>query len=87
MPEISRFFGIIIAMFAKDHVPPHFHAKYGEFKATFDINTGELLDGYLPRRAIRLVQDWAELHKEELIENWVESQKNNPDIKPIEPLS
>ena len=40
MPEISRFFGIIIAMFAKDHVPPHFHAKYGEFKATFDINTG-----------------------------------------------
>jgi hypothetical protein len=48
MPEISRFFGIIIAMFAKDHVPPHFHAKYGEFKATFDINTGELLDGNLP---------------------------------------
>ncbi len=87
MPEISRFFGIIIAMFAKDHVPPHFHAKYGKFKATFDINTGELLDGNLPRRAIRLVQDWAELHKEELIENWVESQKNNPDIKPIEPLS
>jgi hypothetical protein len=87
MPEISRFFGIIIAMFAKDHVPPHFHAKYGEFKATFDISTGELLDGNLPRRAIRLVQDWAELHKEELIENWVESQKNNPDIKPIEPLS
>lgn len=87
MPEISRFFGIIIAMFAKDHVPPHFHAKYGEFKATIDINTGELLDGNLLRRAIRLVQDWAELHKEELIENWVESQKNNPDIKPIEPLS
>ena len=87
MPEISLFFGIIIAMFAKDHVPPLFHAKYGKFKATFDINTGELLDGNLPRRAIRLVQDWAELHKEELIENWVESQKNNPDIKPIEPLS
>jgi hypothetical protein len=80
VPEISRFFGIIIAMFAKDHVPPHFHAKYGEFKATFDINTGELLDGNLPGRAIRLFQDWAELHKEELLKIGMKAKKIIPTL-------
>jgi hypothetical protein len=87
MPEISRFFGIIISMFAKDHLPPHFHARYGEFKALFNLKTGELIEGNMPRRAIRLIQDWVELHQEELQSNWEECQKNNPDIKPIEPLT
>ena len=87
MPEISRFFGIIIAMYAKDHAPPHFHAKYGNFSAIFEIKTGELLEGNLPRRAVRLVQDWVELHQLELINNWNESLKDNPNIKPIAPLN
>ena len=86
MPEISRFYGIIIAMFAKDHVPPHFHAIYGEHKAIFDIESCEIIEGYLPRRAVRLIQDWAEIHKDELILNWIESLKDNPDLKKIDPL-
>ena len=86
MPELSRFFGIVIAMFAKDHVPPHFHARYGEYNGLFSIDTGELIEGQMPRRAVRLVQDWAELHKAELLENWVQSQSDNPTFNPIPPL-
>ena len=81
MPEISRFYGIIIAMFAKDHLPPHFHARYGDENAYFSIEKGELLEGKMSRRAIRLIQDWSELHRNELMYNWNESQKNNPDFK------
>jgi hypothetical protein len=75
-------------MFAKDHNPPHFHAKYGEFMGIIDIRTGELMEGELPRRALRLVQDWTtELHKEELISNWESAQSDNPEFKRIEPLT
>lgn len=87
MPELSRFYGIIIYMFVKDHNPPHFHAKYGEFMGILDIRTGELIEGELPRRALRLVQDWTELHKEELILNWESAQSDNPEFKRIEPLT
>jgi hypothetical protein len=87
MPELSRFYGIIIYMFAKDHNPPHFHAKYGEFMGIINIRTGELIEGELPRRALRLVQDWTELHKEELIVNWETAQSENPEFKRIEPLT
>lgn len=73
-------------MFAKDHLPPHFHAKYGEFIAVLDIETGDIREGKLPRRAMRLVQDWAELHKAELFKNWEEAQKNTPKFSKIEPL-
>lgn len=73
-------------MFAKDHIPPHFHAKYGEFIGVLDIETGELREGKLPRRALRLVQDWAELHKGELFKNWEEAQKDTPSFFKIEPL-
>ncbi len=86
MPEICRFYGIIIYMFVKDHAPPHFHAKYAEHRALINIDTGELIDGSLPRRALRLVQDWTELHREELNKNWIESQKDNPEIIKIDPL-
>lgn len=85
-PEICRFYGIIIYMFVKDHAPPHFHAKYAEYRALINIDTGELIDGSLPRRALRLVQDWTELHREELNKNWIESQKDNPEIIKIDPL-
>lgn len=73
-------------MFAKDHLPPHFHAKYGEFIGIVDIASGELTEGELPRIALRLVQDWAELHRKELFQNWEESQKNTPAFFKIEPL-
>lgn len=86
MPEISRFFGIIIAMYAKDHIPPHFHAKYGDYLGLFSIESGEMIEGNMPRRAIRLVQDWAELHREELMHNWNQSQLDNPKLKKINPL-
>lgn len=86
MPEISRFFGIVIMVFYKDHLPPHFHAKYGDLWGKFNIETGEMIEGNLTRRAIRLVQDWNELHKQELFDNFNEAQKDNPIIKPIEPL-
>lgn len=86
MPEISRFFGIIISIYMKDHLPPHFHARYGEFWGKIEIATGEIIEGNLPRRALRLIQDWVELHKTELLVNFVEAQKDIPNIKPIEPL-
>lgn len=73
-------------MFAKDHLPPHFHAKYGEFIGVLDIESGEIREGGLPRRALRLVQDWAELHKTELSKNWEEAQKDRPNFFKIEPL-
>lgn len=87
MPEISRFYGIIIYMFAKDHNPPHFHAKYGDQIGVINIKTAEIIEGELPRRALRLVQDWAELHKTELLENWNSAQSDNPEFKKIEPLN
>ena len=86
MPEISRFFGIIISLYLKDHQPPHFHAKYGEYWGKFDIATSEMMQGNLPGRALRLIQDWVELHRDELFANFAEAQKDNPLIKPIEPL-
>ncbi len=73
-------------MYAKDHLPPHFHARYSEFVTLIDIRTGELLEGELARRALRLIQDWAELHRTELLENWNEGQSDNPDFRKIEPL-
>ena len=65
MPIISRFFGIIIRMFFNEHAPPHFHAEYGEYRATVDIRSLTVIDGKLPRRATELVLDWAELHQGE----------------------
>ena len=85
MPEISRFLGIIIAMYYKDHVPPHFHAIYGEYEITVEIESG-VINGRFPRRALRLVLEWLELHKDELLENWhlVEEKKPLKKIAPLE---
>lgn len=77
---------VIIYMFAKDHFPPHFHVKYGGYKAIIGITTGEVVKGDLPRRALRLIEDWIGLHQTELNNNWKESQKENPDFNKIEPL-
>lgn len=69
MPVISRFLGIVIAMFWDDHAPPHFHARYGGYEITVDIHTGAV-SGQFPPRALRHVVEWYGLHKVELIENW-----------------
>jgi hypothetical protein len=85
MPTISAFYGILIQMFFNDHAPPHFHVRYGEFKAIVGIESLALIEGKLPRRALNLVLDWAELHKEELLEDWLLcKQMQSP--KPIAPL-
>jgi hypothetical protein len=86
MPELSRFYGIVIYLFVKDHAPPHCHVKYGEYLGLMNIETGEMLEGNLPRRALRLVQDWIELHKDELVKNWEEAQTDHPNITKIAPL-
>ena len=70
MPEISRFYGIIIRMYFQDHNPPHFHAEYQGMKAEYDIRTLDILAGRLPKRANVLVLEWAYEHKDELVNNW-----------------
>jgi len=86
MPTISAFYGLLIQMFFNDHAPPHFHVKYGEHKAVIDINGLALLEGKLPRRALNLVLDWAELHQRELLEDWrlCEDMQHPKPIAPLE---
>jgi hypothetical protein len=70
MPVIASFYGIIIKMYFNDHLPPHFHAIYGEYNALFDLNTLEMLEGDLPNRARKLTVEWATQYQAELIEIW-----------------
>ncbi|TAG77965.1 MAG: DUF4160 domain-containing protein [Burkholderiales bacterium] len=85
MPTISAFYGILIRMYFDDHAPPHFHAIYGEFEAMIDISELSVQRGSLPRRALELTLDWAELHQSELIEDWqLCAAKQTPKL--IEPL-
>jgi hypothetical protein len=74
MPVIARFYGIIIKMYFNDHLPPHFHAIYGEYNGIFDLNTMEMIEGDLPKRALRLIREWGDEYKSELIKMW-ESEK------------
>jgi len=85
MPEICRFYGIIIAMYYNEHNPPHFHAKYGEFKAEIDINTLQIIAGELPKRAKSLILEWADDHRYELMQDW-ELARQMQELKEIEPL-
>ncbi|MEK7761141.1 MAG: DUF4160 domain-containing protein [Nitrospirota bacterium] len=85
MPTICAFYGIVIKMFFNDHAPPHFHAEYAEFQATVDIRSLQVLEGQLPRRALDLVLDWAELHREELLSDWTLCREKQVP-KPIAPL-
>jgi len=84
MPEISRFLGIVIAMFYRDHAPPHFHAVYGEFEITVGIETG-VVQGEFPKRALRHVLEWADLHADELLRDWELARERRP-LKEIAPL-
>jgi hypothetical protein len=70
MPEISRFFGIVIQMYYNDHAPPHFHVRYGGHKALIAVDSLAVLKGQLPPRALGLVIEWAAMHRHELIEDW-----------------
>jgi hypothetical protein len=70
MPTIAYFYGIAICMYYDDHNPPHFHAVYGEHEAKVAIDTGQVMEGRLPRRAARLVSEWAQERKLDLMNNW-----------------
>jgi hypothetical protein len=84
MPEVARFLGIVITLymeFEEPHHLPHFHARYGEYQATFSISPISQLTGALPRRQLRLVEAWAELHQAELLENWQRAQNGRPILR------
>ena len=88
MPEISRFFGIVIRMFAEPTAPhhrPHFHAYYQDDVGVVAIDRVEVIGGALPRRQQRLVEAWAEIHRDELRDDWDRLQAGEPP-HPIEPL-
>jgi hypothetical protein len=84
VPELSRFFGIVIAMYYTEHGPPHFHAAHGGRRASFDID-GTRVRGELAPTAMKLVLEWASLHRRELLENW-DLAKARKAMKPIAPL-
>ncbi|MBA3753995.1 MAG: DUF4160 domain-containing protein [Nitrospira sp.] len=85
MPEISRFFGIVIRIFFNDHEPAHFHAVYGDFEALLEIETLAIYRGKLPQRALALVLEWATTHRSELRQDWELARKGLP-LQPIDPL-
>lgn len=84
MPEISRFYGIIIRMFLidREHPPKHIHIKYGEHEAVMDLINLNIVEGRVPKRCCQLVREWAELHQDELIEMW--DTQNFHRIEPLE---
>jgi hypothetical protein len=84
MPEISRFLGIVIGMFYSEPGVAHFHAVYGEHEISVEMESGTI-HGEFPARALRLVLEWANLHKQELIENWQLAKQGQP-LKRVAPL-
>ncbi|MCI5158282.1 MAG: DUF4160 domain-containing protein [Candidatus Electrothrix sp. AUS1_2] len=84
MPEISRFLGIVIRMYIREHAPPHFHAEYGEYEITVEIETG-IVTGKFPRRALSAVLDWYVLYQDELRDNWKAASERKP-LSKIAPL-
>ncbi len=82
MPEITRFYGIVIKIFfTSEHNPPHFHASYGEYYGSFDIQTLKMTEGDLPRKAQALVKEWAELYKSDIMMMW-----DTKTLKKLPPL-
>ncbi len=83
MPEISRFYGVIVRIFSIDneHPPKHIHAKYNEFNAVIELDSLNIIEGSLPKRARIIVREWAELHQDELIDMW-----NSQEFHKIKPL-
>lgn len=85
MPEICRFYGIVIKMYFDDHNPPHFHAEYSGHEALINLNTLAVFSGQLPTRAHALITEWATLHQKELLADW-QNAKNLEPLEKIEPL-
>ncbi|ACV34176.1 DUF4160 domain-containing protein [Accumulibacter sp.] len=81
MPEICRFLGIVISMYFDEHNPPHFHVRYNEYRAVVAIRSLNLLEGQLPARVRGLVEEWAELHQQELLAMW-----NSKEFHKLTPL-
>lgn len=83
MPEIARFYGIIIKMFfmQKEHNPPHIHAIYGEYVSAIDINSFEVIEGDLPNKALLLVREWMKINQKDLLEMW-----NTQQFRELPPL-
>ena len=86
MPEVSRFYGIVIRLHFDDHPPPHFHAEYGDDEALIEIGTLAVISGRLPGRALGLVVEWASLHQDELSRLWSKAQ-NKERLDKITPLN
>ena len=84
MPEVSRFYGIVILMNFMDHAPPHFHAWYNKYKVSVTIQDG-IIKGEMPGRALNFILEWLEIHREELMGLWIKAQKGEP-LNKIEPL-
>lgn len=85
MPELSRFLGIVIAMYYREHPPPHFHAIYGDYEVTIEIDSGKV-NGEFPRRALSHVQEWRQMHHGELSSAWSLARLGHalPRIQPLE---
>jgi hypothetical protein len=84
MPELSRFLGIVIAMYYRDHGSAHFHAIYGDFEITVEIESGHINDDF-PKRALAHVLEWKELHRAELLQAWALARASRP-LPRIDPL-
>lgn len=85
MPEICRFYGIIIRIHVNDHPPPHFHAEYAEYEALINIETLTVIAGYLPARVLSLTMEWASLHQNDLRNLWIRA-RNRESLDKLAPL-
>lgn len=85
MPTISMFRGIKVFINWKDHMPPHFHAKYGSEEVIVNIKDIEVIDGKIPSKQLKMLLGWAAFHQEELLENWELAQQNE-ELFQIEPM-
>jgi len=84
MPEICRFYGIIIFINYNDHEPPHFHARYDDQEVIMEIKSG-IVKGQMSKRALRMLFEWSEMHQEELLENW-QLAGERKQLKRLSPL-
>ena len=83
MPVIARFYGVVIKMYFRqsEHNPPHIHAIYGEYIGAIDIRTADMIEGDLPKRALKMVQEWVSQHEQELMNMW-----NTQEFTELPPL-
>lgn len=86
MPQISYFFGIVIYMYFKEHNPPHIHAIYGGYKATYEIATAKRSSGNMSKTAEQLIKKWIKLREKELNNVWEQARKNKSPLPSVEPL-